>query len=254
MNGLKYIREKSNFTKNALADRMGVTRQTVTLWEKGVRRPDAGHLKWLCDFYGVEEKWFGELSEDDMKILKKKWMFRHYDGDKEYFTFIPEKDGFSEMRIECGVLEAMLDDCYADTLKKKKAFMERIERYLEVPYTGRATLFDKILVAERGMRDIEEFLDLMDLVDGVGRESTVLKVPFRYEIKAALYAMMAASGLYTAEEVRAAHPFFFLADPDPRIEEAYFDQLVEMTSRHWNRVREKEMGKLDEFRKSRRTS
>ena len=71
MNGIKYIREKSNFTRNALAERMGVTRQTVTLWERGVRRPDKNHLKWLCVFYGVEEKWFGELSDADMAILKE---------------------------------------------------------------------------------------------------------------------------------------------------------------------------------------
>ena len=74
MNGIKFIREKSNFSRNALADRMGVTRQTVTLWERGVRRPDKKHLKWLCDFYGIEEKWFGDLSDEDMLILKEKKM------------------------------------------------------------------------------------------------------------------------------------------------------------------------------------
>ncbi|MCR5705087.1 MAG: helix-turn-helix transcriptional regulator [Eubacterium sp.] len=34
MNGIKYIREKSNITQYWLAERIGVTRQTVTQWEK----------------------------------------------------------------------------------------------------------------------------------------------------------------------------------------------------------------------------
>ena len=108
MNGIKYIREKSNFTRNALAERMGVTRQTVTLWERGARKPDKKHLKWLCDFYGVEEKWFGELSDADMEILKEMKMYRHFDGDKEYFSFIPENGGWGEIRVACGELGACL--------------------------------------------------------------------------------------------------------------------------------------------------
>ena len=55
MNGIQFIREKSNISRNALAERMGVTRQTVTLWERGVRKPDKTHLRWLSDFYGIED-------------------------------------------------------------------------------------------------------------------------------------------------------------------------------------------------------
>ena len=45
MNGIKYIREKSNISKSELAGRMGVTRQSVTLWESGKRKPGTKHLK-----------------------------------------------------------------------------------------------------------------------------------------------------------------------------------------------------------------
>lgn len=106
MNGIKYIREKSNFTKNALAERMGVTRQTITLWEKGVRKPDYYHLQWLCDFYGLQEKWFGELSEIDLQVLNKMPMYCHWDGDKEYFSFAPVED---EISIKCGELVQRCD-------------------------------------------------------------------------------------------------------------------------------------------------
>ena len=107
MNGIKYIREKSNITRNALAERMGVTRQTITLWEKGSRKPDSKHMKWLSDFYGIEEKWFGELSDPDLSELNEKRLYIHHDGEKEYYNFIPEIDGFSEFSMKCGELSPM---------------------------------------------------------------------------------------------------------------------------------------------------
>ena len=93
MNGIRYIREKSNISKSELAGRMGVTRQSVTLWEIGKRKPGIKHLKWLSDFYGIDGKWFGELSEDDLSALNKMRMYQYIDGDKAYYIFNSEKDG-----------------------------------------------------------------------------------------------------------------------------------------------------------------
>ena len=249
MNGIKYIREKSNFTKYALAERMGVTRQTVTLWERGARRPDSQHLKWLCDFYGVEEKWFGDLSDEELETLNKKRMYRHHDGDKEYFSFIPEIDGFNEISVECGDLEAMLDERYADALRKKKVFMLRVEDYLRYSRIKGLHLFDKIMVMERGMKDIEEFMNLMDIAHEVGRDETFLKVPFWYEVKAVIYAMMVASGHYTLEEIKSLYGVYFINDYGLCIDEAYFNQLVELMGNHWNNVRDTELAKMNKRRK-----
>ncbi|MCI5901811.1 MAG: helix-turn-helix transcriptional regulator [Blautia sp.] len=236
MNGIKFIREKSNFSRNALAERMGVTRQTVTLWERGVRKPDKSHLKWLCDFYGVEEKWFGELSDDDIMILKVMKMYRHYDGEKEYFSFIPEKDGWAEISIPCGELDDLLDERYANVLKKKKNFIQHIENYLECKYNSKyddkVCLFDKICTAERGMKDIERYLTLMETVQGVGTEGSFLKVPFRYEIKTVLYAMMVASGQYTAEEIKSMYEIDF-EEGGLHIDSEYMAKLIELMRNHW---------------------
>ena len=88
MNGIKYIREKSNISKSELAGRMGVTRQSITLWESGKRNPRTKHLKWLADFYGIDGKWFSELSEDDLFALNKMRMYQYIDCDKEYYIFV----------------------------------------------------------------------------------------------------------------------------------------------------------------------
>lgn len=241
MNGIKFIREKSNFTKNALADRIGVTRQTVTQWEKGVRKPDKSHLKWLCDFYGVEEKWFGELAEEELEVLKDMKMYRHYDGDKEYFTFIPEIDGWSELSIPAGELEEMLDERYAEVMKKKKDFMQRVERYLQFEHPGHVSLFDKIIVAERGMDDINRFLDLMEMMKEVGQEGTFLKIPFRYEILTAMHAMMLASEKRSIDEIKEKHGFDFGTEYGVRVDEEYMNELMELMRQHWNARKDQEI-------------
>lgn len=239
MNGIKYIREKSNLSQNALAERLGVKRQTVTLWEKGVRKPGRKHLQKLSEFYGIEGEWFDELSEEKLKLLKEKWMYRHFSGDKEYYTFIPEIDGWNEISIRCGDMEVMLDDRYAETVKKKKAFMRRVEQYLqyEPKNKNNAYLCDKIMTAERGMRDIDTFLSLMALVQKVGEEGTYLKVPFRYEIKTVLYAIMVASGKCSLEEVKKEYEDDFLTKT-PLIDEDYLEELIAAMSRHWSDERD----------------
>lgn len=242
MNGIHFIREKSNISRNALAERMGVTRQTVTLWERGVRKPGKTHLRWLSDFYGIEEKWFGDLSDDDMMVLKEKKMYRHYDSDKEYFSFVLEVDGWAEISISCGELDNMLDERYADTLKKKKEVMQHVERFLEHESKNRACLFDKITVAERGMRDIESFISLMDTVQGVGAEGRGLKVPFRYEIKTALYAMMIVSGKYSVDEIKSMYIKDFEED-SIRIDGEYMDELVDVMRKHWSETKNREIEK-----------
>ena len=242
MNGIRFIREKSNLTKNALAERMRVTRQTVTQWENGTRRPNKKHLEWLRDFYGIEEKWFGELSDEDLQILKEKKMYRHYDGEKEYLSFIPEKDGWAEISIPCGMLEEMLDDKYSDTMRKKRELIQHVEEYLIYKSKSKVCLFDKINVAERGIKDIERFLALMETVQGVGKESTFLKMPFSYEIKTALYAMMIASGQYSEDEIKDLYSYDF-EDERLNIDVGYLKELVDLMSAHWNNIKTKELGR-----------
>lgn len=245
MNGIKYIREKSNFTKNALSERMGVTRQTITLWEKGVRKPDKQHLKWLSDFFGITEKWFGELSEEDLLTLNKMRMYRHYDEDKEYFSFIPVE---REISIDCGELESMLDEKYASVQKRKKDFMNRVDQYLQMPSTKKAYLFDKVITAERGMKEIENYLNLMDTVQNVGKEGSFLKVPFRYEIKTALYAMMVASGQYSFEDIKKIYADEFREDNCCGVDEEYLKELINQMQGHWNSVKSCESERINRIR------
>ena len=90
----------------------------------------------------------------------------------------------------------------------------------------------------------------MDTVQGVGSEGIFLKVPFRYEIKTALYALMVASGQYTAEEIKSRNVEDFEGvgiqiDPD------YMDELITVMTKHWNKRKCPAIERVAEMRKNR---
>lgn len=234
MNGIKYIREKSNFSKNALAERMDVTRQTISLWEKGIRKPSKKHLLWLCTFYGIDEKWFGELSDDEIECLNNMRMYRHYYGDKEYFSFVPDKSNNKYLHFSCGEIEKMLDD-----------------KYMQIESDKRVCLYDKINTAWRGISDIGLFLDLLDTIHTMGLEGTFLKVSYRYEIKTILYAALVASGQYTIDEIKMDNNEFedeIDGCKVAHVDEEYMKNLIEMMQSHWNDVKSAEIEKVERIK------
>ena len=243
MNGLKYIREKSNISKSDLAGRMGVTRQSVTLWENGKRKPGTKHLEWLSRFYGIDEKWFGDLSEGDMSVLKEMRMYQHFDCDKEYYSFIPEKDGWVEISVTCGDMEPMPDDRYVAVVKEHRLFMKRVEGYLQFESQDKACLDDMIITEERGMSEIGTFLDLMSSVTKVGAEGTYLKVPLRYEIMTAMYAMMIASDQFSTDEVKEKYSSYFNGE-GISIDADYMNELADIMNKHWHKVKDEQQKRI----------
>lgn len=231
MNGLKLIREKSNISRNALAERMGVTRQTIILWEKGTRRPNAKHLEWLSTFYGISEKWFGELTEAEVAELSEKRLYAHWDGDKEYYTFSPENENDAkEPSFLFGSMESMAEEKYADSIKAKKELLKRVDDYLTL--NGDTYSFDKAFYSKARMHEVEEYLLLMDSVQKIGTEGRHLKVPFRYEIRTMIYAMMVASGCYTIEDIKEIYGEYF-EEGGTHVEMEYLSELIELMKEHW---------------------
>lgn len=51
---LKELRKEKNITQEELADKMGVSRRTVSRWETGSNMPDMDILIDISDFYGVD--------------------------------------------------------------------------------------------------------------------------------------------------------------------------------------------------------
>ncbi len=74
---LKALRKENNLTQEELADKMNVTRRTVSRWETGANLPDLSILVELADLYNVDmrEIFNGERKNETMeKDLKETMM------------------------------------------------------------------------------------------------------------------------------------------------------------------------------------
>lgn len=58
-----YCRRKAMMSQEALAERLGVSRQSVSKWETGEAQPEIGKLSLLAQTFGVTADWL--LSEDE---------------------------------------------------------------------------------------------------------------------------------------------------------------------------------------------
>lgn len=60
-NKLLNLRKKAGFTQNHAADRLGVSRQTISKWETGKSIPDSIMIKRVCSCYEITPDEFFEL-------------------------------------------------------------------------------------------------------------------------------------------------------------------------------------------------
>lgn len=50
---IRLLREQYDFSQQELADRIGVHKQTISQYERGIRKPDFDTLLALCDVFNV---------------------------------------------------------------------------------------------------------------------------------------------------------------------------------------------------------
>lgn len=63
---IKTLRKGRKLTQQELADKMGITRATVSNYEVGRRSPHISELKRFADFFGVGVDYFGVVPSDEM--------------------------------------------------------------------------------------------------------------------------------------------------------------------------------------------
>lgn len=76
---LRALRKQNVLSQQELADKMGVTKQTISQYERGVREPDFESLEALCDIFNVSSDYIlGKanitmrfLTEGDLELLNR---------------------------------------------------------------------------------------------------------------------------------------------------------------------------------------
>ena len=62
-----YCRKKTGLSQEALAEQLGVSRQSISKWENGDAVPEIGKLRLLAKVFGVTIDWL--LSEDELEEI-----------------------------------------------------------------------------------------------------------------------------------------------------------------------------------------
>ena len=91
MNGLTYIRIRCNVSQTFLAQKLGVTRQAINLWESRETAPPEKRLAQLKDFFGIDEKYFGRLTEETQREIDATPAYRHEEDGHTYYCYVPHE-------------------------------------------------------------------------------------------------------------------------------------------------------------------
>lgn len=92
MNGLTYIRIRCNVSQSFLAQKLGVTRQAINLWENRTTPPPAKRLKQLKEFFGIDERYFGEISEELQREIDAMLAYCHEEEGHTYYCYVEHEE------------------------------------------------------------------------------------------------------------------------------------------------------------------
>ena len=89
MNGLKYIRTRCNYSQRALAEKLGVSRQAVNMWENSKKIMSEQHREAVCELLGIDNPEFlNELTPEMYNKISGMPIFRlpTSEGNSERFS------------------------------------------------------------------------------------------------------------------------------------------------------------------------
>ncbi|MBR3819395.1 MAG: helix-turn-helix transcriptional regulator [Clostridia bacterium] len=226
MNGLKIIRTKCNFTIGEIADILNVSRQLVSAWENSRKEISAKRLRQLSEFFGIDECFFGEITEEQKQQLDEKAMFLFRYHDKDIFKYKPDKTVKDISRVMVYFRnneETSLSEEYNKLKKQQEDTIERIDSFI-----GK-----KLGHMESEMMRITNYTkiygDFAGLIESIDEQKPHLKVPYRFEIIDVLDAMRLAFGLLDEETVSGYRKseYFVGRDND------HIFKLAEAIRNHW---------------------
>ena len=226
VNGLKYIRIRCNLSLNDMSFLLGVTRQALSAWENAKKEIPKQRLTELENHFGLDKKFFGEISDSDIDFLLSQPMFRYNLNGKETYTYKLEQDlPFQEQSMYYWKNRNMtLEDEYTAAKKKKKEVLNRIDDIIQwIPSSYRV---DNINLINRNCA-IYEMIN--DLLEKLRNTENPLKVPFLYELKNTWRAMLLAYEVIEESELEYRKNREFCSEDGE-----WIIQLAKILKQHWN--------------------
>ena len=242
MSGLKIIRIRCNLSLNEIAEILGVSRQAVSSWENGEKTVPPERRKQLSEFFGVDESFFGNVSEEQKMKITEKAMSCHKFNGKDIFKFKPE-DGVDDvskvMMYFNGDISVSLDESYESAKRMKKETVNRIGDFIH--RNKGEHMESEIMRITNYTKIYNVFSDLLDTID---RQKSYLKVPYRFEIIDVLDAMRVAFGLLDEETVKEYHKSEYFVGQDSE----WILELASLIDKHWSGIRDYHIDHIKSFK------
>ena len=243
MKGIEYIRKRCNISESELANQLHVTRQAISMWENGKKKIPEARKRQLATFFGIDEKYLDDISEEDKKYILSKAMFKRYIAGKETYCYIPDDAENPELYFYADS-EKTLDEEYSLAVNRKHSTLKRAERFIE----GHSVelLMDKTLNINNGCDRINLMIDIFEMPYS---KKSPLKVPFRYEMVNIIKAMQYAYGFKTKEEYIAD-----LTECDTLPQDIdFFMGIAERFGEHWKKEEDRIITEYNQHKLNRRS-
>ena len=165
-NRIKSLRLSRSMTQEQLAQKLGVTAQAVSKWEKGTNMPDIQMLPDLSVIFGVTiDDLFAMTDERRMERIENMIYdvrFLTQDQFSQQETYLQELQGKPEHRAEAGLLLAML---YNKRANEYHELAKPLARTALQQIPGRKDAHNAVFDAENGAYQDWNFVNHAELID-----------------------------------------------------------------------------------------
>ena len=200
MNGLNFIRTRCNISLSELADILDVSRQQISAWENGVKPICQKRLSQLSKYFGVDEKYFLEISEADKEFILSKGLYRRQDREKECYSFIKLGEIEEDYKYRSFLypdFEKSLDGMLIEAKKKKKDTLDNIEYVMK--YFGKTDkIIEEVGAINRGCKVYDLLTTYMNQMPN---EAPGMSMVFYYMVRNVLFSLLISQDLMTREEL-----------------------------------------------------
>ena len=233
MNGLKLIRNICNYSQKDLAEKIGVSRQAINMWENARKVIPDKRKKELCRFFGISDmEWLGEIDEETRLVICTQPMYKSVDDKSEHY-FFSHTDNVSETNSRSLPLSPpiSLDDKCLLKREELKELMDDILRF-----NDDITVKNSYDALARTNRTIKALTGWHDAMKAAMEQEPHMKMPYYFVICAVMDALNMSFGSITGDDVISSVPEIY--SKDERYDHSSFSMdVAKIITEHIDRVR-----------------
>lgn len=130
---LKMLRKKNGLSQEELAEKLGVSRQAVSKWERAEASPDTENLIMIANIYGISlDHLFGINAENTVtQILSEN---TDHTEKKRGFVSLKKDDDFSDSMRVTYPENSLKEEIYPESMQEKDMSQQNTQSSNSIPY------------------------------------------------------------------------------------------------------------------------